>query len=114
MTDILCLDATGQLAALESGRIGSLDLLEASVARNAQVHARINAVVAQDLQRARERARAMDDLRAKGEVVGPLAGLPMTVKDTFDVELAANGPHFLAGLGENVFDAGHVPNQGRG
>jgi len=86
MPDILSLDATGQLAALESGRIGALDLLEASVARNAQVHPRINAVVAQDLQRARERARAMDDLRAKGEAIGPLAGLPMTVKDTFDVE----------------------------
>ena len=36
--------------------------------------------------RARERARAVDDLRAKGEGVGRLAGLPMTVKDTFDVE----------------------------
>ena len=32
-----------------------------------------------------EQARAIDDLRAKGEPMGPLAGLPMTVKDTFDV-----------------------------
>jgi amidase len=86
MADILSLDATGQLAALESGRAGALDLLEAAIDRNAQVHGRLNAVVAQDLQRARDRARAMDDLRAKGESPGPLAGLPMTVKDTFDVE----------------------------
>ncbi len=86
MADILSLDATGQLAALEGGRISALELLEASVKRNAQVHGRVNAVVAQDLDRARERARAMDDLRTKGESAGPLAGLPMTVKDTFDVE----------------------------
>jgi amidase len=32
-----------------------------------------------------ERARAIDELRAKGEPLGALAGLPMTVKDTFDV-----------------------------
>src|SRR5690606_10748403 len=48
--------------------------------------ARLNAVVVTDLERALERARAIDGLRARGESVGPLAGLPMTIKDTLDVE----------------------------
>lgn len=80
------LDATAQLTALASRRISALELLEASIARNAELKARLNAVVDTDFDRARERARAIDDLRAKGEPVGALAGLPMTIKDTFDVE----------------------------
>ncbi|HEV7384835.1 MAG TPA: amidase family protein, partial [Phenylobacterium sp.] len=38
-----------------------------------------------ELERAMERARAIDDLRVRGETLGLLAGLPMTVKDTLDV-----------------------------
>ena len=37
-----------------------------------------------------------------------------TWKAEFDAELAANGPHFLTGLGQNFFDAARVPNQGHG
>ncbi|HZZ35468.1 MAG TPA: amidase family protein, partial [Caulobacteraceae bacterium] len=86
MADILARDATGQIAALETRQVSAVELLDASLARNATVHGAINAVVAADEARARERARAIDDQRAKGETVGRLAGLPMTVKDTFDVE----------------------------
>ncbi|MGA0602934.1 amidase family protein [Caulobacter sp. KR2-114] len=86
MAEFFDLDATAQLAILESRRVSAADLLEATLARHAQVNGRLNAVVAQDLERARERARAMDDRRAKGDPMGPLAGLPMTIKDTFDVE----------------------------
>ena len=83
---LLGLDATGQINALASRRLSALELLTASVARNAEVKGRLNAVVEMDLDRARERAKAVDDLRAKGEALGPLAGLPMTIKDTLDVE----------------------------
>ncbi len=84
-SDILDLDATGQIALLASGRIGAVELLKESLARHEQTHAALNAVVAADLPRALERARAIDDLRVRGEAVGPLAGLPMTVKDSIDV-----------------------------
>jgi amidase len=86
MDAILELDATGQLAALSAGRIAAAELLEAVLRRNAEVGGALNAVVATDLERARERARAIDDHRARGDVLGPLAGLPMTIKDTFDVD----------------------------
>jgi amidase len=82
--DLIDLDATAQLAALQAGRIGAVELLKAALARHEATHARINAVINADLERALERARAIDDARAKGETLGPLAGLPMTVKDTFD------------------------------
>ena len=86
MSDFLSLDATAQLGALEGRRISAQELLEAVIRRNDQVHTAINAVVAQDHERALHRARAIDDQRAKSEHLGALAGLPMTVKDTFDVE----------------------------
>ena len=85
MAEILKLDATDMLAALAARRVSALELLEASLSRQQTVHGQLNAVIATNLERAMERARAVDELRAKGEPLGPLAGLPMTVKDTFDV-----------------------------
>jgi amidase len=86
MVDVLSLDATAQLQALEARRISALDLLDASLARWRSRNTRINAVVAADIDRARARAKAIDEQRLKGEQMGVLAGLPMTIKDTFDVD----------------------------
>jgi amidase len=86
VADILSLDATAQINALETRRIGAAELLEAVIARQKAEHGQINAVVAMDLDRARARARLIDDQRVKGETMGLLAGLPMTIKDTLDVE----------------------------
>ncbi len=83
--DALELDATGQLNLLATRRISAVELLKASLARHEQTHTALNAVVSADLQRAMERARAIDDLRLRGESLGPLAGLPMTIKDSIDV-----------------------------
>jgi amidase len=83
---LLALDATGQLTALTSGRVSAAELLEMTLRRHEEANGAVNAVVATDFERARERARAIDEHRAKGDPLGPLAGLPMTIKDTFDVE----------------------------
>jgi len=86
MTDILSLDATDQLGALEAKKISAAELLDAAVGRYEATHAQLNAVVATDLERARRRAGEIDERRARGEALGPLAGLPMTIKDSLDVE----------------------------
>jgi amidase len=86
MADTLAFDATDQLKALETKAISAVELLDDAVRRYETTHAQLNAVVATDLERARQRARAIDDRRAKGDVLGPLAGLPMTIKDSLDVE----------------------------
>ena len=85
MNDLLRHDATNLLAALATRRISAVDLLKAELTRHAETHATLNAVVAADPERALEAARAVDDARAKGGTLGPLAGIPMTIKDTFDV-----------------------------
>src|SRR5579863_1595945 len=86
MDPILTLDATDQLAALAARRISAAELLELALGRCEAANPPLNAVVARNVEQARERARAIDDARGRGEALGPLAGLPMTVKDTFDVE----------------------------
>ena len=85
MDDLLKRDATDQLAALNARRISAVELLKGALGRHEQTHAQLNAVVAVNLERALLNARALDDLRARGETLGILAGLPMTVKDTLDV-----------------------------
>src|SRR5258708_2813942 len=85
MDDLLKRNATDQLAALSAKRVSAVELLKAALARHERTHSQINAVVAVDLERAMDRARAVDDVRVRGENLGLRAGLPMTVKDTLDV-----------------------------
>ena len=85
MADILDLDATGQLAELAAGRVSAVELLKLSMDRREETHARLNAVVVVDPEAGLRQAGASDAARGKGEAQGPLAGLPMTLKDTLDV-----------------------------
>jgi amidase len=85
-TSVLFLSAREQLERIASGKESASDLLEASIARSEQVNPAINAVVRTDLNAARARAAELDRLQRAGISVGPLHGLPMTIKDTFDVE----------------------------
>lgn len=86
MTDILSMDATDQLKSLADKQISARELLGSAIARTDATHGRLNAVVSRDLDRAYAEADCIDDRRARAESLGPLAGLPMTVKDHFDVE----------------------------
>ncbi|HVJ55086.1 MAG TPA: amidase family protein [Aliidongia sp.] len=61
--------------------ISPVELLEASIARIEQVNPAINAMVALDLDRARDSARAAERAVLRGEALGPLHGLPLGVKD---------------------------------
>ncbi len=66
------------------GAIGCAELLEHYLARVARLDARLNAVVVTDLPRARARAKHLDSLPR--DAAGPLFGVPMTVKESFDVK----------------------------
>ena len=86
---------------LRSGELSSAELLEIFLERVKRVDAWLNAVVVHDFDRARARAAAADEARQRGELWGPLHGLPMTVKE----EMAVAG---LARCCGRVADAGHV------
>ncbi|MGE3251253.1 MAG: amidase family protein [Hyphomonadaceae bacterium] len=78
--------ARTMLADLAAKRVSARELLDAHVKRHEATHGALNAVIATDLDRAKKDAQAVDEARAKGASVGALAGLPMTVKDCFDVD----------------------------
>ena len=75
-----------QLASLvRRKKVGCLELLNLYLERIESYNAGINAVIFTDIQAARKRARAADRALAKGEIWGPLHGVPMTVKESYDV-----------------------------
>ena len=76
------LSATQLAASLRARQIGCLELLDHYIARIERLDPRINAVVVRDFDRARARARALD---AQADRSAPLFGVPMTVKESFDV-----------------------------
>jgi len=77
--------ATELIAAIRTGEITSLDLLNRYLDAIQRNNDDINAVVALDVEVARARAAEADQALARGENWGPLHGLPMTVKDVFEV-----------------------------
>ncbi|HYW03161.1 MAG TPA: amidase [Gammaproteobacteria bacterium] len=82
--DITVYPARELLARLRGGRLTSRHLLEALLERVERLNPPLNAVVTLDAERAREAADAADAHRQAGGPAGPLYGLPMTVKDTFE------------------------------
>ncbi len=75
----------GWPAEIRDRRIGCLELLDFFIARAERHNPALNIVVAWQIETARERARAADAALAKGEIWGPLHGVPMTVKESFNV-----------------------------
>jgi amidase len=70
---------------IRRGEITSLELLNIYLDRIQLYNNDINAVVALDIVAARARAKEADMALAKGQDWGPLHGVPMTVKDVFEV-----------------------------
>ncbi|MAR92997.1 MAG: amidase [Pseudomonadota bacterium] len=73
------------LQSMKSGKLSSRQLVDSFIQRIETYNPQLNAVVATDFSAARKRADEADAARAAGESWGPLHGLPMTVKDTYEV-----------------------------
>jgi amidase len=76
--------ATDLLQALAARQVSARELLDAAIARIEALDPKINAVVVRDFDRARAAADNADAALARGER-RPLLGLPMTVKEQFNV-----------------------------
>ncbi len=71
--------------AVRDRQVGCLELLDLHLERVRQHNEALNAIVVLDAARARARAKQADAAVARGDVLGPLHGVPMTVKESFDV-----------------------------
>jgi len=90
MLDVATIDfdfgsAAEIVAAVASGRSTAVGIVEAALARIRGRDPVLNSFTAVTEQRALLRAEAVDATRARGEALGPLAGVPFAVKNLFDV-----------------------------
>ena len=85
MLDLPFRSAKQLAAAIRRKKIGCLELLETYLARVERYNPALNAVIATDLDGARKRARAADRALARKAIWGPLHGVPMTIKESYDV-----------------------------
>lgn len=77
--------ATRLVERLQAGEIGSRELLEYFIGRVERYDSGVNAVIVRDFDRARARADRADRAIRRGESLGPLHGLPMTIKESFQL-----------------------------
>lgn len=70
---------------IHAGEISAAEVIDAFIRRIEHADADLNAVVIRRFDAARREASAVDRARARGEALGPLAGVPVTIKDQLDV-----------------------------
>ena len=85
MDELVFLPAHELARRIRRKQVSALELLDAYLSRITRLGGPINAVVVLDAERARDRAKAADAALAHGQSWGPLHGLPMTVKESFNV-----------------------------
>src|SRR5262245_57778728 len=73
-------------AAIRSGAISSVEVVEAHIARMRDVNPRLNAVVVDLSGDALKAAKAADNARTKKTELGALHGVPITIKENVDYE----------------------------
>jgi len=79
--------------AVANGEYSALAVTEATLKRINNLNPKLNAFTAVVANRARAKARALDQAKGEGQRLGPMAGVPFAVKNLFDI----NGLTTLAG-----------------
>ena len=86
MSELAYLSAIEIAEKIRQREISSREALDYFLARVEKLDKTINAVVTVDAERARKEADAADVALARGEKLGPLHGVPMTVKDSLQTK----------------------------
>ena len=72
--ELAALDATATAAAIRSRKLSALEVIDAALRRSEAMQPKLNFLVTDDYQRARDKAKA-------GKLTGPFAGVPFLIKD---------------------------------
>lgn len=94
---ICSLTATEMAVKIREGDITSIELVESHIARIEAINPTLNALIAPMFDAARRDALAADLALESGKVLGPLHGVPVTIKEFFDVR----GTATTAGIESN-------------
>ena len=85
MDELIFSSATHLAEAIRDKKVSSAEVVDACVRRIEEVNPKLNAVVQLNAETARSQAREADESLARGEIKGPLHGVPMTTKDALDI-----------------------------
>ncbi len=86
MSDLRFMPGHELAGLIRAGKLSPLELMEASLARLEETNGILNAFIAMQPEQAMREARELAERIARGEQMGPLAGLPIGVKELEDVE----------------------------
>ena len=84
-SDLVFASAEETARAIRTGKVSSLELTKHILERIDRYNPALNAVITILKDEALVRARAADEALSKGQLWGPLHGVPCTVKDTFEM-----------------------------
>ena len=87
MHELLSRSATEIAKAIRDREVSSEEIARAALERIDEVNPKLNAVVALAADRAMDEARQRDAETARGESIGPLHGVPITLKDSANFRL---------------------------
>jgi amidase len=85
MTDVLARSGTEQARMIRDGEVSSAELVDAHLKRIEQINPCLNAVVEVLSKSARKTADSVDRQLAQHVKLGPLAGVPFSIKDSIEV-----------------------------
>ncbi|TFF84014.1 amidase, partial [Candidatus Thorarchaeota archaeon] len=118
MSELHNLSASEAIARIRRHSLSVEELVSDLLSRIEQVNSRINALVYFDREEILAQAQTADDALARGEQVGPLHGLPVTIKDNIETaEMTTTGgikgrenyvPSFDAPVVQRLKDAGAI------
>ena len=88
MSDLLNVSATTLATRIRNKEVSSEEVVNAHLQRIEAVNPKLNAVVQLAAERAQTEARQADAALARGEIKGPLHGVPITVKDRTGLKIS--------------------------
>ncbi|MEE4281936.1 MAG: amidase, partial [Pseudomonadales bacterium] len=126
MSDLAFCSATELAEKIKNKEISAQELLHHYLQRVDKYNGEINAIVVEMRDQAEQAAKATDHAIASGDTLGPLAGVPMTVKESYNVagtpttwgnpawrdnvpEEDAESIKKLKSIGLNIFGKTNVP-----
>lgn len=104
MSELTFLSAVSMAEQIRQRKISPVELVDAHLARIANLNPRLNAFVQVDAVRARRDAQRLESAAIRGEFKGPLHGVPISIKSSLDVA----GLHCESGT---KLRAGHVASK---
>src|ERR1700749_2565031 len=85
MADLTFLSATAMAQQIREKKISPVELADAHLAKIERLNPQLNAFVHVDAERVRREARAAEVALTSGKALGPLHGVPITIKSCLDV-----------------------------